>query len=61
MEIEEKDEIPEKIMGLSKELGLFGLSIPEEYGRLGVGMVGKCAASEIRKNIIAAQLHETYK
>lgn len=46
MEIEEKDEIPKKIMGMSKEMGLFGLSIPEEYGGLGVGMVGKCAASE---------------
>lgn len=46
MEIEEKDEIPEKIMEMSKEMGLFGLSIPEEYGGLGVGMVGKCAASE---------------
>ncbi|MED4782825.1 acyl-CoA dehydrogenase family protein [Brevibacillus choshinensis] len=46
MEIEEKDEIPDKIMEMSKEMGLFGLSIPEEYGGLGVGMVGKCAASE---------------
>lgn len=46
MEIEEKDDIPGKIMELSKEMGLFGLSIPEEYGGLGVGMVGKCAASE---------------
>lgn len=46
MEIEETDEIPERIMKLSKEMGLFGLSIPEEYGGLGIGMVGKCAASE---------------
>ena len=30
MEIEEKDEIPEKVMNMSKEMGLFGLSIPEE-------------------------------
>ena len=46
MEIEEKDEIPEKIMNMSKEMGLFGLSIPEEYGGTGIGMVGKCAIYE---------------
>lgn len=46
MEIEEKDEIPDRIMEASKELGLFGLSIPEEYGGLGIGMVGKCALYE---------------
>jgi acyl-CoA dehydrogenase len=46
MEIEEKDEIPEHIVELSKELGLFGLSIPEEYGGLGLNMVGKCAIYE---------------
>lgn len=31
---------------MSKELGLFGLSIPEEYGGLGINMVGKCALYE---------------
>lgn len=46
MEIEEKDHIPEKIVELSKEMGLFGLSIPEEYGGLGLDMVGKCAIYE---------------
>lgn len=46
MEIEETDEIPKRIMEMSKEMGLFGLSIPEEYGGLGIGMVGKCAAYE---------------
>lgn len=33
-------------MKLSKEIGLFGLSIPEEYGGLGIGMVGKCVMYE---------------
>ncbi|KAA5655120.1 acyl-CoA dehydrogenase family protein, partial [Pseudomonas aeruginosa] len=28
------------------EMGLFGLSIPEEYGGLGLSMVGKCAIYE---------------
>ncbi|WP_144529814.1 acyl-CoA dehydrogenase family protein [Peribacillus simplex] len=46
MEIEEKDHIPEKIVKMSKEMGLFGLSIPEEYGGLGLDMVGKCAIFE---------------
>lgn len=46
MEIEEKDEIPSKIIDQSRELGLFGLSIPEEYGGIGIGMVGKCAIYE---------------
>lgn len=46
MQIEEEDRIPEKIINMSKELGLFGLSIPEEYGGIGIGMVGKCALYE---------------
>ena len=46
MEIEEKDAIPERIVNLSKEMGLFGLSIPEAYGGLGIDMVGKCALYE---------------
>ncbi len=46
MEIEEQDEIPEHIVEMSKEMGLFGLSIPEEYGGLGLDMVGKCAIYE---------------
>lgn len=46
MQIEEENKIPERIIELSKEMGLFGLSIPEEYGGLGIGMVGKCALYE---------------
>ena len=46
MEIEEKDEIPQDIIDKSKEMGLFALSIPEEYGGLGIGMLGKVAVSE---------------
>ena len=46
MEIEEKDEVPQRILDMSKEMGLFGLSIPEEYGGLGIGMIGKCAMYE---------------
>lgn len=46
MEIEEKDEIPDRIVDMTKELGLFGLGIPEEYGGLGLDMVNKCAIYE---------------
>jgi acyl-CoA dehydrogenase len=46
MEIEEKDEVPQRILDMSKEMGLFGLSIPEEYGGIGIGMIGKCAMYE---------------
>ncbi len=44
--IEKNDSIPEDIMQLSREMGLFGLSIPERYGGLGLDMVGKCAIYE---------------
>ncbi|MBB6444421.1 acyl-CoA dehydrogenase family protein [Bacillus benzoevorans] len=46
MLIEETDEIPQDILEKSKEMGLFALSIPEEYGGLGIGMLGKCAVLE---------------
>lgn len=46
MQIEEENRIPDRILQLSKKMGLFGLSIPEEYGGLGIGMVGKCALYE---------------
>lgn len=45
-EIEEKDEVPQEILQQCRELGLFGLSIPEEYGGLGLNMVGKVAIYE---------------
>ena len=37
-EVEEKDELPDFIVKEMQELGLFGLSIPEEYGGLGLTM-----------------------
>lgn len=46
MDIEKTNEIPEHIIQMSKDMGLFGLSIPEEYGGLGLDMVGKCAVYE---------------
>lgn len=46
MQIEMENEIPKRIVNMSKELGLFGLSIPEKYGGLGIGMLEKCALYE---------------
>ncbi len=46
MEIEENNQIPEHIVEMSKDMGLFGLSIPEQYGGLELDMVGKCAIFE---------------
>lgn len=46
MEIEKNDEIPDRVVKKAKEMGLFGISIPEEYGGLGLDMVGKCAIYE---------------
>lgn len=37
--VEEEGRIPAEILAEMKELGLFGLSIPEEYGGLGLTMV----------------------
>lgn len=45
-QIEREDQIPEHIINMSKEMGLFGLSIPEEYGGIGIDMVGKCGIYE---------------
>ena len=36
--VQETDEIPEDIVAEMKELGLFGLTTPEEYGGLGLTM-----------------------
>lgn len=46
MEIEEKDEIPAQVFEKAKEMGLFGLSIPSEYGGAGLDMFGKCLVFE---------------
>ncbi len=44
--IEENDAIPDDLMGKARELGLFGITIPEEYGGIGLDLAGKCAVEE---------------
>src|SRR5205085_4664748 len=38
-ELEHRDEFPEKIVEGMKELGLFGLTVPEEYGGAGLDLL----------------------
>jgi alkylation response protein AidB-like acyl-CoA dehydrogenase len=38
-ELEHRDEFPEKIVEQLKEMGLFGLTIPEEYGGAGMDLM----------------------
>jgi acyl-CoA dehydrogenase len=44
--IEEHDAIPEELIRMARELGLFGLTIPEQYGGIGLDLAGKCAIEE---------------
>ena len=41
-QVEEDDEVPANIVAEMKELGLFGLSIPEEFGGIGLSMQQEC-------------------
>jgi len=44
--IEEHDTIPDDLMAKARELGLFGITIPEEYGGIGLDLAGKCMVEE---------------
>jgi len=44
--IEENDCLPDDLLQMSREMGLFGLTIPEEYGGSGLDLAGKCAIEE---------------
>ena len=45
-DLEHKDEYPTEIVEGLKELGVFGLTIPEEYGGMGLSKVSMCVVSE---------------
>ena len=52
--VEELDEVPADIVQEMKDLGLFGLSIPEEYGGIGLSMSQECqVAFEIGQTALA--------
>ena len=53
-DVEEHDEVPPDIVDDMKELGLFGLSIPEEYGGIGLSMAQECeVAYELGQTTLA--------
>ena len=43
--VAEEDAIPDALVGEMRELGLFGLSISEDYGGLGLSMEDECLAA----------------
>ena len=45
-QVEDEDRIPEQVVQTMRELGLFGLSIPEQYGGLDLGVFGECLVYE---------------
>ena len=45
-QIEEEDHIPSQLVEEAAIMGLFGLSIPEEYGGLGLGVLGRALVYE---------------
>jgi acyl-CoA dehydrogenase len=52
--VEEHDEVPADIVQEMKDLGLFGLSIPEEYDGIGLSMSQECqVAFEIGQTALA--------
>src|SRR5579862_3735400 len=44
-QVSEDDAIPDDVVEEMKALGLFGLSIPEEYGGLGLSMEDECGVA----------------
>ena len=41
-QVSERDEVPPEVVAEMRELGLFGLSIPEDFGGLGLSMEEEC-------------------
>lgn len=53
-EVEEHDEVPQAILDDMKATGLYGLSIPEEFGGIGLSMAQECqVAYEIGQTSLA--------
>lgn len=45
-QIDDEEEVPQHILEQCKDLGLFGILIPEEYGGAGMGETGNCVMTE---------------
>lgn len=46
MQVEHEDAIPPDVLDEMKELGFFGIPLPEEYGGAGMGELGYCVTFE---------------
>jgi acyl-CoA dehydrogenase len=46
LQVDKEDRIPEHIVDRMRELGLFGLSLPEKYGGLELGALGEALVQE---------------
>jgi len=44
--VEEEEKVPESVVQKMREMGFFGMSIPEEYGGMGLGTLGECVMNE---------------
>ena len=53
-QVEQQGRIPEPVVERMRELGLFGLALPEEYGGLGLGSLGECMVWEELSRVNAA-------
>jgi len=53
-QVEETEKIPEGVVQKMRDLGLFGLAIPEEYGGMGLNTLGECVLSEEMGRVNAA-------
>lgn len=65
--VEEDDRIPEPLVAQLKALGLFGMTVPEEYGGLGLSMYGEariifkvCYASPVFRSYFRYQQWRRY-
>jgi alkylation response protein AidB-like acyl-CoA dehydrogenase len=48
-QIEQEDAIPDELMKLARGMGLFGITIPEQYGGSGLTLRGKCAIEALMR------------
>ena len=45
-QVEEEEKVPESIVQKMRDMGFFGMSIPEEYGGMGLNTLAECVMSE---------------
>ena len=52
-DLDREDRVPHDLINQMKELGLFGITVPEEYGGGGTGALGHIVVDEeVRRSIV---------